>query len=278
MGQFVDSVLLSLSDPQQLATALTTPGTTAGAGLQILFDAAFTLPFATVYSLDSLNVVSIQAERPVLVQRRRQGSWTQAQPSYARTEVVYDNIDPLGPLWIDLAAEVQLTAKLNVDPGGIESMLMNNLPAQATLADYRAQLPFLDLDAFMAQQGISTVEQLRDSTSFMIGQLRYKATTPFDPNDPVNTYRLAFSVPVIIRETLDLAASLRDAKLARIALERSLGHVREPVERNGPADVKSPFVPAAVLPQPAAGTLSSTADAQALFAREGVLLLFLNPS
>jgi hypothetical protein len=278
MGQFTDSILLKLSDPQQLAAVLTTPGATTGAGLQVLFNAAFTLPYATVSSLNSLAVLSVEIERPVLVERRRRGYWTQAQPHYARTEVTYDDVDPLAPLWIDLAAQVKINATLNVDPGVLESTLINDLPAQATLADYQAQLPFFDFATFMAEHGISTVDQLRESTSFLVGQLKYKAATPFNPNDPANTYTLPLSVPILVRETVDLSASLRDAKLARIVMERGLGYVRDPVAGIGPADVKSPFVPAAILPQPAAGSAIATSSAQALFAQEGVLLSFQNPS
>jgi hypothetical protein len=277
MGLFADRALLQLGSPQGLANALAPPSDPSLTGLQILFNAAFTLPYATLYRLNGVNVLSIRAERPVLVLRHRQGSWMQAQPAYARTEVVSDEIDPLDPLWIDLAAEVQLSAILNVDAGLLESALLNDLPGQASLGDYRAQLPFFDLDGFMAQRGITTVEELRNSTSFLIGQFRYQAAKPFDPNDPGNTFKLPLSVPVLIREVTDLTAGLRDAKLARLALERGLGYVRDPGASIGPAEVKAPFVPTVVMPPPGGGTFNP-ADALSLFAGEGVLLLFLTLS
>jgi hypothetical protein len=138
-------------------------------------------------------------------------------------------------------------------------------------------MPFFDLQGFMALHGITTVEELRNSTSFLIGQFRYQPAAPFNPNDPANTFMLPLTVPVLVRETTDLAAGLRDAKLARIALERNLGYVRDAGATAGPAEIKAPFVPTVVMPPPASGTLNSS-DAQSLFAAEGVLLLFLNPS
>ena len=80
------------------------------------------------------------------------------------------------------------------------------------------------------------------------------------------------NVAILIRETVDVTAALRDAKLVRTAVERSLIYRLEV----DVAEVRTPYAPMVIFPENALNGLPFTVDAlQTFFATEGILAVFV---
>src|SRR5207344_2135682 len=104
---------------------------------------------ASVHDVINVEVLASEFQRPLFPPRRLAGTWTQTTPSYTRTDVLYEGLDGLVPEWVDLSARLALTVVLEVDVGEVESVLLNDLGAFSTLAEFQAKFRYFDLDAFM---------------------------------------------------------------------------------------------------------------------------------
>jgi len=174
-----------------------------------------------------------------------------------------------------MAVQLQLTLVLEVDAGQVESILLREADDFTSLADFRARFRFFDVDRFLAEQEITTVKQLRDRHEYLVAEITLRALPAFDPNAPGNQRRYPLPVAVLIRDSIDLAATLRDAKLARVAAERSLA-VQRQVDT---AEVITPYAPLVIFPAAALNGTPFTADGlQAFFAAEHILALVMTPA
>jgi hypothetical protein len=274
MSEFVDRLMLQFRDPAAVVGALVPPGEAPPTRMQQLLTAAYDLPYAKFHGIRDVTVLHSEFQRPLFPPSKVQGTWMQTVPNYARTEVVYDGVQPPTPLWLDLALEVEAQLLLEVDPGEVESILMQDIAGFNSLNDFRARFRFIDLDAFMAEHHITTVEELREAYHYLTAQIRLKALKPFDPNDPANLYRFTLQIGVFLRDLIDLTSLLREIKLARLTLERSVVYPADV----GQAEVRTPYAPLLILPTSAL-TVVLTADAlHAFFALEGILVLFMTPT
>jgi len=275
MSPFVDRLLLQLSDPAQLA-ALLLPiaDDPLKTRIRTLFDSVYDLPFARLHDVNAVQVRQLEFERPLFPPRRTRQTRTQTVPSHAVTEVAGESTEGLSPAWLDIAAEVGLTLVLEVDPGEVETVLVREITGFNTLDEFRARFRFLDLNAFMAEHHISTFEELRDRFHYLLTQIRLRAPGLFDPADPANQHPFSLKVAILIRDALDLAGALRDAKLARTAAERALTFQREV----GPAEVRTPYAPLVIFPEAALAAPFTADNVRAFFARERILALFVTPA
>jgi hypothetical protein len=275
MSTFVDQLLLQFSDPAQLAQLLAPAADTTHQRTRALLSAMYDFPdSSTIHEVQSVDVRAIEVQRPLLPPGYTRGTWTQTIPSHTRTDVVYETKDGLEPVWLDVSAEVSLVLVLEMDPGQVESITTRALADFNTLDEFRDQFRFIDLDAFMAEHDITTVEELRERYHYLLTEVRLRAPGPFDPNDPANAQRYTLNVAILIRETIDVQAALRDAKLARLALEDGLTY-RHEVDT---VEVRTPYAPVVVFPEGAFGGLPFDADAvRNVMAAEGVLALFVTP-
>jgi hypothetical protein len=187
--------------------------------------------------------------------------------------VLYEGSDGLAPEWIDLSAMLSTTVVLQVDAGGIQSARVGDIGAFTTLAEFQAKFRYFDLNAFMAEHGITTVEQLKAAYQYMLAEITFKAPPPFNPNDPANTRRFEVHLAMLIRETLDLAAALRGAKLARAAIDQSLAYERHVQE----AEVRTAYAPIVIFPAAAVVGPYTVDGLTKFFANENVLALFVAP-
>jgi hypothetical protein len=215
LGIFLDRLLVQLSDPAALTALLVPAGDANHDRLRSLINAVYELPSATLHDVLNVQVVSTELERPLFPPGQTSGTWTQTTPSYQRTDVSYQSQDGLHPTWIDIVAGISLDLVLEVDPGQIATVLTRNIENITSLDDFRSRFQFFDLDAFMAKHQLTTVEELRDAFDYLLAEIRLQAVTPFNPADPGNRHRYTLQIAIFIRETLDLASALRDAKLAR---------------------------------------------------------------
>jgi hypothetical protein len=272
MSAFVDTVMLDLSDPAKLRELVSPATDTTHQRVRQLFATVYALPFATLHDVLEVDVLESDFQRPLFPPRRLAGTWTQTMPSYSRTDVLYEGLDGLVPEWVDLSARLALTVVLEVDAGEVESIRLDDLGGFSTLAEFRAKFRFFDLDAFMAEHGITTVEELKHAHRYLLGEIKLKAVPQFDPNDPANRRRFELNLAVLIRDGIDVAACLRDARLAREAVERTLPYRREV----GETEVHTPYAPVLVLPEDAVAVTGSTAGAlETFFAAQEVLAVFV---
>lgn len=275
MSQLLDQLLLQLSDPAQLVQLLTPPADPSQSRLRTLLSAVYTLPFTTLHQVQTVNVVALERQRPLVPQGRMSGTWQQTIPSYTRTDVLLEQEPALTPLWIDLVAQLDLTLLLEIDPGAVESMTTHELADFNTLDEFRNQFRFIDLDAFMAQHEITTVEELKEAYHYLITEIRLRTPPVFDPNDPANQLRFPLEVAILLRDTIDVTETLRTAKWLRQMANQRRAYQREMA--NG--EVTNAFAPLVLFPDTALNGLPFQADAlQTFFAAEAILALFVTPA
>jgi hypothetical protein len=274
VGIFADQMLVHLSDPARLVQFLTPPDDPERSRLRALLGAAYTLPFARLHEIRDVKVTRTSVQRPLLPLRRRRSTWTQTMPTYTRTDVASEADAAVEPIWLDLSTALALTVVLEVDAGEIESIVRREIGDFATLAEFRDRFRYLDLEAFLAEHNITTVEELRAHAHYLLAEIKLRPTPPFDANDPANQHRYTLNVAILIREVIDLVAALRAAQLARSTMERTLTYLHE----TDTADVRTPYAPLVIFPAPLLEELPFTAaEIGALFASEGILAVFVTP-
>ncbi|WP_326673407.1 hypothetical protein [Streptomyces canus] len=271
MSAFVDEQMVRLQDPAQLAALVDPPGDTGHARVRALLAAMYTMDFATVRGVSDVRVRQVEFQWPVVAARRTTGNWFQTTPAYARTELTLERHDPLSPVWVDLSAEIDLTLLLEIDSGEVESVVMREITGVTSLEDFRSRFRFLDLEAFMREHGITTVEEVREASQYLLTEIHLRAQGPFDPDDPANRHPYELRLAMLIRDTVDVASLLRDAKLARAAVESAVLP-----DKPDEAEIRTPYAPVLLIPAAAApgGPLSTTA-LESFFAAEGVLAIFV---
>jgi hypothetical protein len=271
---FVDRALLDLADPARLAALLAPPGQGPYPALGRLVRSVFDTDGAELHDIVGAAVASVSPMRPILPRRRVTGSATVRQPAYAITDLTADLTEPAGIRWIHLLAEVSLHTSVEVGGAGVDSAITAAIEDITSLDDFRNRFRYLDLDAFLSANRIETVDELRDRYDYLLTEVRLKTQPPFDPADPQNRHDIAVDVAVLISESLDLAAALRDAVELRAAATAAATGRSDALL--GPA--VQPFAVAVVFPHAALGPAGpAPAAIDALFARAGVLPLFADP-
>lgn len=236
MSLFIDQILLQLSDQAQLIQLLSPTADTPHTRLLTLLNTMYNLQFAIVHEVRNIAISQVEFQRLLLTTHEQRGTWTQSSPNHMHTDVVYEGSDKLEPLWLDIAAKVELKLLMEVDRGEVQSIHTQPLD-KVTI------------------QG--------------------KQPPPFDPNDPANLYNYTLNVAILIRDTIDVAATLHDVKLASTVSERIVSYSKEV----DVAEVLAPYASIVIFPQAALNGLPLKPDAlQSFFAHEGVLALFMTPS
>jgi hypothetical protein len=272
MSAFVDQQMVQLSDPTQLAALVDPAGDPNHTRVRMLLGNVYTMEFATIHGVSNVQVRQTEFQRLFFAPSRVSGSWTQTIPGYTRTDLALERHETTHPVWVDLAVVLDLTLLLEIDSGEVESILTREITGFATLADFQSRFRFIDLNAFMSEHGITTVDELREAFHYLLTEIRLRALPPFNPEDPANQHRYQLKLAIFIRDVLDVAAALRDAKLVRTVLERALVFHGE-VEG---AEVRTPYAPVLIFPAAAVpGAPLTQAALEAFFAAEGVLALFV---
>jgi hypothetical protein len=271
MSAFIDQQMVRLSDPTQLADLVNPPGDVNHDRVRALLAAVYMMESATIRGVSDVQVRQTEFQHAVFPPRRTAGTWFQTGPPYVRTDLALERHDPMAPVWVDTAAEIGLTLLLEIDAGELQSIVTREITGVTSLDDFRDRFRFLDLDAFMRKHDITTVEELREAFHYLLAEIQLRAPGPFDPNDPTNRRRYELRLAILIRDAIDVASALRDAKLARTAMERALV-----VENPDEAEIRTPFAPVLLLPVMAVpGPPLTQAVLESFFAAEGILALFV---
>ena len=274
MSAFVDTVMLGLSDPDRLREVVAPAADTTNDRIRQLFAAVYALPAAVLHDVVEVDVVASDFQLPLFAPRRLAGTWTQTTPSPVRTDVLYEGADARAPHWLDVVAQLALTVVLEVDTGEIASLQLDDMGDFDTLADFREKFRYFDLDAFLAEHDITDVAGLKRAYRYLLGRIQLRQPGTFDPADPAHRHRFELNVAVLIRDTVDVAACLRDARLVREVAARTLPYRRTV----GDAEVRTPYAPLLVLPANAVGATGFTPDdLSRFFAGQDVLVVFLTP-
>ena len=274
MSTFVDKTMISLSDPAKLRELVDPAADTTHQRVRQLFAVVYALPFAAVHDIVHVDVLMSDFQRPLFSPQTLAGTWTQTIPSYVRTDVMYEGLAGLSPDWLDLAARLALTVVLQIDPGEVESILMADIGEFASLAEFEAKFRYFDLAGFMAEHDITTVDELKRAYRYLLGEVKLAAPPAFDPADPSNQRRFELDLAILIRDGIDVADCLRDARLVRELAERTVPYRREV----GEAEVQTPLAPVLLLPGDAvAATGFTEAELAAFFAAQDVLAVFTGP-
>ncbi len=267
MTAFVDQTLMQLSDPANLVELLTPAGDTDHTRLRTLLNAMYDIPYATIHNIpeDEIVIRKIEAQRPLFPPGSTRGTWTQTVPNHNRTDVVYESSNGLDPVWLDISAEIRLVLELTADLGEVESISTRPITDFETLDEFRAHFRFFDLDKFMKQHDITTVEELQERFHYLLTEIKLA-----EPDDSVSQRAYTLNLAIFIRDDIDVRAALQDIKLAQAALERTLTYHRE----TDAAEVRTPYAPLIIFSRDALNGFSED-SVQNFFAKEQILALFL---
>jgi hypothetical protein len=271
----VDATLLRLADPAVLKD-LVFPADDAGhTRIRALFAEVLALPYAAVHDVLAVDVSNVECEVPLFPVRVVTGNWTQTLPANSRTEVQYEAVDGAALCWVEVTAELSVTAVLAIDPGDVESVQFSDLGAFATLDEFRAKFRYFDLDAFMAEHGLHTVEDLRRAFAYLRGEVKLRPVATFDPQDPANQRRYRFRLAVLVRDQVDVAAALRDVRTVLAAAERTVPYRRDVDDA---AEARAPWAPLLVFSAAGVPPGGPTQDQLTqFFASQRVLAIFQTP-
>jgi voltage-gated potassium channel Kch len=273
MSAFVDKVLLQLRDPAKVKALLAPQGDATFAAIKALFAAMYDLPAATLHSVKSIEVLSSELERPIFVPERRTGTWTRTIPEHQRTDVVYEGTNGMTPHWVDVVTAVRATVVLDADPGEVDTITAESIDDFTSIAQFQAKFRFIDIAAFMAEHDLTTVADLKRHAHYLLAEVKLKAPPPFAPGDAANERRFDLQLAILIRDTVDLAAALREAKLTLALLDHALAFPREVEE----AEVRAPLAPIVIFPDNALPAGTTAAEVKTFFAGERVLALLTPP-
>lgn len=270
MTGFGDRALRELSDPATFG-GLLLPSEDADSRVRTMLGATYDLSAARVDQVRGVQVRTVALERPLFPVGRQDGTWSQFVPSFTRTELTLTVPAPAHPVWIDLLAGIDVTVVTEVDPSGVESVLSKAFDDFTTLDEFRARFSFFDLDAFLAEHHISTVEELRDAFDYVVTEIQLRTPTAFDPDDLANRHTMPVTLAAVIVDPFDLTAGLRATRLVREAAKGLVGAAPASI----PAEVTEAYATAVVVAADGLPDGLAAADVERLYANEGVVTLFL---
>jgi hypothetical protein len=276
MADFRDQTLVDLADPARLTALLAgTPGHTDQAQAQLMgmLARSYELPYARIDHVSGVTVTALRLQETLYPVSRVQGSVSQTVPAQTRSDLQWCETGAQAPVWIDLLADLQVSLVAEVDPGGIDSVLLQYLDDFITLDDFQAQFQFLDLDAFMAEHELHTAEDLRAAFHYLRGEIRLRIPPTFDPGDPANAYTVRLVAALQIADPPDLTSLLQWARLVEKAAA-----TRGRVPSGMFGEVLCPYAPMGVLS--AAAVQAAGLDAAALeqfFVTAGIAAVLYPP-
>lgn len=272
MGTAVDTILLRLADAVGVHDVVFPSADPGRTRIRTLISAVYALPYAAIRDVTAVDVRAVECAQPLFPIVRRTGNWTQTMPSHIRTDLDILGSDGTAPRWIDVVADLSVTVVLEIDPGELDTFRAAELENFTTLDEFRGRFRYLDLDAFMREHQLHTVDDLRRAYRYLLAEVKLKPAPAFDPADPSNTRRLALRVGILIRDTLAVTDALRDVR------ELSAAHgpvVDEHTDRDF-AEATAAVAPLVVFPESSvAGSGFSKEQVVTFFAGRQILAVFV---
>lgn len=212
MADPIDTALLQIGNAAGVRDIVFPAADTGRTRIRTLLSAVYQLPYAVIRDVTEVEVTTVECARPLYPVVRRTGNWTQTMPAHRRTDVDIVGSDGAAPRWIDVQADLSVTLLLEIDPGELDSLRINPIGEFATLDEFRAKFRYLDLDAFMRENRLTTVEDLRRAFRYLLAEAKLKPAPPFDPADPAASRRLPLRIGVLLRDDIALTGALREVR------------------------------------------------------------------
>jgi hypothetical protein len=274
MTGYADRMMVALSDRAALVELVAPHSDTNGTRIRTLLALGYDFPFAAVRAVTKVTSLSFRCQQALFPPVTTSGTWTTTNPEYARTDISHDTSGTVQPQWLDIVAEFAVDVVLEADGGGVDSIRIDDIGDFVTLEQFRQKFRYFDLDAFMAEHDLTTVDDLKNAFQYLRAQIRLTQPPPFDPGDPANSRRFPLRVAMLLREVIDIAGVLRDVRLAIRAADRSTA-TRPTVHEGQP---KGAVVPVVAFPDAAlAATGLSAPELTAFFAAQDIVALLHTP-
>lgn len=263
MGVSQDQALTRLSDAVTLAGLLKPRA-------RLLVEQTHDLEYETIHSVKELRVQRVTLAERLQPLDHRRGFWSQVVPSATRSEFSWEG-EARDPVWIDALAELEIELVAQTDPGGIDSLVVKAVDSYQTVEEFQAQFTYLDLKAFMASHGLSTVEDLKEAGNYLRTEVKLRRPPVFDPTDPVNTRTVRVSAALLLADRTDVKGALRAARLVGAAARD------RPLPLGGPGIRTTPYALVSVFHPPSPPPPQALTDAQieTLLTGAGIAPLFL---
>jgi hypothetical protein len=272
MVTFVDRALVAYHDPTTLAQLLT--GGTSGPYPRLirLVGSVYSTDDVTVTAVSDLAVTGVTPLVRYELLETLSLTNTASQPTYAVSELRGIRRHSGQPAYADLVANLTLTIQATRDFGGIDTVEFDPIEDIQSFADFQNRFTDLDVDVFLAEHDITTVDELRTRYEYLRGELHFTAPTDDEKNPP--TFTVQIPLALLLSEGLVLADALRLAADLRAAADAA--DVGRTDSMFGPP--LHAMAIAIVFPADELGPGVPTADQiDTVFADAGVLPLFASP-
>jgi hypothetical protein len=266
--------MVKYGDDDEVSSLLVPSGDTNRLRVRRLLDEVYALPFSTIRSIDDVTLLGKEFQVPLTTPVELRGTLERPADPAQLTNLVLRGLRPDAPRWIPMELDVRVTAKVEITAGALEGLEGEDLTDVTSLADFESRFDVIDMPAFMAEAGASTLEELKARLPQKL-RLLYAQPPAFDPDDPAATRRFRLAVCVLFEPALDLEAALRAVREAREAAAAARPFVGE---ANG-GEVRAPAAWMVVFPRSAlTPQLPAESDVDALFATADAVAAFEDPT
>ncbi|MEW1913751.1 hypothetical protein AB0442_35890 [Kitasatospora sp. NPDC085895] len=218
MNGFSDQLMIRYLDPAGVKSLLVPADDPEKNRLKSLLASVYEPNTLEVRVLDTVRVVSTQFQVPLDAPVTVRGSWEKLLPDIAQARAVVE-IPGLGPpLWIDVALDIVVTARVALTDGALDSLASEDLTGLSQ-EEFVARFAFLDLADLMRRAEVADYQELQAEFPRLY-RLHFATPPPYDPAAPGRTYRLRVSV-LIFPGLDDLVGALRRLVQSRQALDDS---------------------------------------------------------
>ncbi|HEY9291847.1 MAG TPA: hypothetical protein VIP98_11255 [Microlunatus sp.] len=272
MVTFVDRALIWLAAPATMTDLLTAGGPGPYPRLRRVLDSVYRSEAVDVAEVSSVTAGSVAPVVRYDILETISLNHTASAPAYSMAEIRGVRRCAGQSLYADLLAKLTLQITVTRDTGGIASAAFEPIEDIQSFADFQSRFSYLDVDEFLADHQITTVDELRSRYDYLRGEIHFRTPTQQD----LQPTSVIVDVPLacVLSEDLDLLAALRTATALRAAIDAADSGRTDPLF--GPP-IHSAAI-AVVFPQDAlAGGAPTAAQIDLVCAGAQVLPLFASP-
>jgi hypothetical protein len=270
MSEFIDKLMVKYMTPANVKAVLMPAADPNGLLVQALLKSVYDTPYFAIREVDAIDILSQQFQVPIGDPIEVQGTFERVTPQAERIFASFTAPRLRPATWAGMELALNVTTKVEVTLGSLQTITSEDLSEVATLADFQAKFDFIDLADFMAKTRVATLQELKAEFPRLL-KLQYAQPPAYNPADPqvVKAFRLPLCV--LLADAIDLVTTLREVKSARLAAEASRPHL----DRSNGNDILMGSAWMVVFPSAAIGaTTPSAAAIASLFAAEGFVAAF----
>ncbi|WP_037684181.1 hypothetical protein [Streptomyces griseus] len=218
MDGFSDQLMIQYLDPARVHSLLVPPDDPEKNRLKSLLASVYQPNTLEVRVLDKVRIVSTRFQAPVKAPVAVRGSWEKLLPDIAQARAVVEIPGVGPPLWIDVALDTEVTARVALTEGALDSLASEDLTGLSP-EEFVARFSFLDLAELMRRSKVADYQELQAEFPRLY-RLHFANPPPYDPSAPGRIYRLRVSV-LIFPGLDDLVGVMRRLVQSRQALDET---------------------------------------------------------